>query len=73
MSDSDILVYCMYDSIHDRASSLRMLYFPISKSNEYSLFRPLEVVSRYRDQQLQAEENYSYVFNYRPNICKFTS
>ena len=29
-----------------------------------------EVVSRYSDPQLQVVENYSYVFNMRPNICK---
>ena len=33
-------------------------------------FHPLEVVSRYRDPQLQVGENYSYPFNLRPNICK---
>ena len=33
-------------------------------------FQPLEVVSRYRDPQLQVGENYSYLFNWRPNICK---
>ena len=33
-------------------------------------FHPLEVVSRYRDTQLQVDENYSYVSNLRPNICK---
>ena len=31
---------------------------------------PLEVVSRYRDPQLQVGENYSYSFNLRPNIWK---
>ena len=29
---------------------------------------PLEVVSRYHDPQLQVAENYSYLFNLRPNI-----
>ena len=29
------------------------------------IFHPLEVVSRYRDQQLQVGENYSYLFNLR--------
>ena len=33
-------------------------------------FHPLEVVSRYRDPQLQVGENYSYSFNLRPNIYK---
>ena len=34
-------------------------------------FHPLEVVSRYRDPQLQVVINYSYSFNLRLNICKF--
>ena len=34
-------------------------------------FHSLEVVSRYRDPQLQAAENYSYMFNMIPNICKY--
>ena len=33
-------------------------------------FYPLEVVSRYRDPQLQLTENYSYLFNFSTNICK---
>ena len=33
-------------------------------------FQPLEVVSRYRDPQLQVAENYLYLFNLTPNICK---
>ena len=36
----------------------------------YLNFRPLEVVSRYRDPQPQVVENYSYFFNLRPNIYK---
>ena len=34
-------------------------------------FHPLEVVSRYRDPQLQVGENYADLFNLTPNICKF--
>ena len=30
----------------------------------------LEVVSRYRDPQLQVAEHYSYLFNFNTNICK---
>ena len=37
----------------------------------YLNFHPLEVVSRYRDPQLQVAENYSYLFNLSSNICKF--
>ena len=33
-------------------------------------FNPLEVVSRYRDPQLQVAENYSNLFNLRQYICK---
>ena len=33
-------------------------------------FYPLEVVSRYRDPQLQVGKNYSYSFDLRSNICK---
>ena len=36
----------------------------------YLNFHPLEVASRYRDPQLQVAEKYSYLFNFRPNICK---
>ena len=34
----------------------------------YFNFQPLEVVSRYRDPQLQVAENYSYLFNVSTNI-----
>ena len=33
-------------------------------------FLPLQIVSRYRNLQLQVGGNYSYLFNLRPNICK---
>ena len=36
----------------------------------YLNFHPLEVVSRYRDPQLQVGENYSYLFNLSTNICR---
>ena len=36
----------------------------------YLNFQPLEVVSRYRDPQLQVVENYTYLFNLRPNMDK---
>ena len=35
----------------------------------FLIFHPLEVVSRYRDPQFQVGENYSCLFNLRPNIC----
>ena len=34
----------------------------------YLNFRPLDIVSRYRDPQSQVVENYSYLLNLRPNI-----
>ena len=41
----------------------------------YFNFQPFEVVSRYRDPQLQVVENYSYLFNYtssfQPNINEY--
>ena len=33
-------------------------------------FQQLEFVSRYRDPQLQEVEDYWYLFNLTPNICK---
>ena len=33
-------------------------------------FHPLEVVSRYRDPQVQVGENYPYLLNLGLNICK---
>ena len=32
---------------------------------------PFEVVFRYQDKQLQVAENYTYLFNLRPNIYKY--
>ena len=34
-------------------------------------FQPLELVSRYRDAQLQVTENYWYLFNLTSNSCKY--
>ena len=44
---------------------------PLPAELPYLNFHPLEVASRYRDPQLQVGENYSYLFNSRPNICKY--
>ena len=41
-----------------------------AKLNNLS-FHPVEVVSRYRDPQLQVVENYSYLFNFISKHCKF--
>ena len=40
-----------------------------AKLNNFN-FHPFEVVSRYRDTQLQVDENDSYVFTLTPNINK---
>ena len=37
----------------------------------YSIFHPLEIVSRYREPQLRVVEKYAYLFNLRSNICKY--
>ena len=42
-------------------------YRPTAKLNDLN-FHLLEVVSRYRDPQLQVDENYSHLFNLRLNI-----
>ena len=36
----------------------------------YLNFHPREVVTRYRDPQLQVDKTYSYLINLRQNICK---
>ena len=43
---------------------------PLPNKLSYPIFHPLEVVSRYRDPQLQVGENHSYFFNLRQHICK---
>ena len=37
----------------------------------YLNFHQLEVVSRYRDTQIQVGEIHRYLLKLRPNICKF--
>ena len=44
---------------------------PLAMKLYYLNFRQLEVVSRYRDPQLQAGENYSYLFNWKKKNCKY--
>ena len=39
----------------------------------YLNFQPLEVVSRYRDPQLQVAEKYSYLFHLSTDVCKSRS
>ena len=51
-------------------------YFSVVRVNPYPAkliylnFHPLEVVSRYRDPQLQVAEKYTYLFNLSTNISK---
>ena len=52
----------------DNDSLRRLTFFPLSYISELK-FHPLEVVSRYRDPQLQVGEKY-YLFNLRANIFK---
>ena len=50
---------------------VRQLLLSLLKGCDENLnYHPLEVVSRYRDPHLQVGENYSYLCNLRPNICK---
>ena len=41
---------------------------PHAAKSTYLNFHPLEVVSRYRDPQLQVAQNYFYLFNLSTNI-----
>ena len=41
---------------------------PLPAESHYLNFHRLEGVRRYRDPQLQASENYSYLFNFRSNF-----
>ena len=43
---------------------------PLHSTLSYLIFHPLEVVSRYRDPQLQVGENYRYSFNLRQKNMK---
>ena len=43
-------------------------FHPLNAKLNNLNFHQLEVVSRYRDPQLQVGENYSSLFNLRPNI-----
>ena len=47
-----------------------MVLLPYHAKLIYVNCQPLGVVSRYRDPQLQAVENYSCLFNLTPNIYK---
>ena len=62
----------MYDTIFQQIEDVeKMLLEPLSYAKLIHLnFHPLEVLSGYRDPQLQVAENYSYLFNLSRNICK---
>ena len=50
---------------------MQRIYFnPLTGKLSYYNFHPLEVMSRYRDSQLQVGENYAYFFDLRANIFK---
>ena len=46
------------------------LFNPFAAKLSILIFHQLEVVSRYRDPQLQVGENDSHLFNLRQHICK---
>ena len=54
----------------NEACSLFLVQFRMHQPLTYVYFHLLEVVSRYRDPQLQVDENYSYLLNLIQNICK---
>ena len=57
-------------SVYDLLYNVLNVLNPYPAKLIYLNFHPLEIVSRYRDPQLQVAENYSYLFNCSPNICK---
>ena len=61
-----LVVMCRYNPVNYILWSID----PFPAKVIYLNFQPLEVVSRYRDPQLQVAENYSYLFNLHTNICK---
>ena len=48
--------HCIYSGLGFNSYPAELIYLN---------FHPLEVVSRYRDPQLQVSENYAYLFNLR--------
>ena len=52
------------------AQEFQFIINPYPAKLIYLHFQLLEVASRYRDPQLQVGENYWYLFNLRPSICK---
>ena len=58
------LVSMVYTKIFQRFNSLSAKLFNLN-------FHPLEVVSRWRDQQLQVSENYSDLTKWRSTLFKF--
>ena len=60
-------VFALRPSLTEEDEFTRHIY-PLHAKVSYLNFHPLEVVGRYRDSQLQVGENYSDLFNLRPNI-----
>ena len=57
------------DSVIEKSSlNVENDFTPLSPKSSYLNFHPLEVVSRYGELQLLVGENYSDLFNLRPNI-----
>ena len=70
-----LLIYARHITIFLRFIFIAVLYLQAEKIQwdcSYPLchlhFQPLEVVSRYRDPQLQVGENYSYLFKFKKNV-----
>ena len=60
-------------SLHDMHEIEIQLFYPVKHECadlDNLNFHPLEVVSRYRDPQLQVGENYPYLLNLGVQICK---
>ena len=71
------VTYCMcyihkyFNTMGKQTMRVILTLTALNKYNKYNLnFHQLEFVSRCRDPQLQVGENYWYLFNLRPNICK---
>ena len=65
-----ILTSQQHSNIFQNIEKVNIIINPFPAKLIYLNFHPLEVVSRYRDPQLQAAENYSYLFNLSTDICK---
>ena len=67
-SSDQLLPWPLPSGFAEQLQNNTFLSKPFPARLSYLHFQPLEVVSRYRDPQLHVAENYSYLFNLRPNI-----